>query len=253
MKNVSYENKVVLSFIDFVLFILKWLSLCACVIYTALTIGFAIMNLIEHTNEISNFFVSMVSAVTGYSFSEASVLISRIGKTNALIGTLFLGTAVSLNNLFIYMISTRLKALFNSFMAGNLYTKENLKLMDQVIPLSLLLAIILPIVKFFVVISVGMLDFTNISLFGFIFLFVSMVLKMLIESGYDLSVQLEKKSLELSNLKADDIDKRIETLKEQIKTEKVKKKTTEVKEEKEDKPKKRRYYNKNKKTATKTK
>ena len=85
MKNVSYENKVILSFIDFVLFILKWLSLCACVIYTALTIGFAIMNLIEHSNEISNFFVSMVSAVTGYSFSDASVLISRIGKTNALI------------------------------------------------------------------------------------------------------------------------------------------------------------------------
>ena len=235
MKNVSYENKVILSFIDFVLFILKWLSLCACVIYTALTIGFAIMNLIEHSNEISNFFVSMVSAVTGYSFSDASVLISRIGKTNALIGTLFLGTAVSLNN---------------SFTAGNLYTKDNLELMDQVIPLSLLLAIVLPIVKFFVVISVGMLDFTNISLFGFIFLFVSMILKMLIESGYDLKVQLEKKSLELANLKADETDKRIETLKEQIKPEKVKKEKT---DEKEDKPKKRRYYNKNKKTATKTK
>lgn len=250
MKNVSYENKVILSFIDFVLFILKWLSLCACVIYTALTIGFAIMNLIEHSNEISNFFVSMVSAVTGYSFSDASVLISRIGKTNALIGTLFLGIAVSLNNSFIYMISTRLKTLFSSFTAGNLYTKDNLELMDQVIPLSLLLAIVLPIVKFFVVISVGMLDFTNISLFGFIFLFVSMILKMLIESGYDLKVQLEKKSLELSNLKADETDKKIETLKEQIKHEKVKKEKT---DEKEDKPKKRRYYNKNKKTATKTK
>lgn len=247
MKNVSYENKVVLSFIDFILFILKWLSLCACVIYTALTIGFAIMNLVEHTSEISNFFVSMVSAVTGYSFNEASVLISRVGKVNALIGTLFLGTAVSLNNGFIYMISTRLKTLFNSFTAGNLYTKENLELMDQVIPLSLLLAIVLPIVKFFVVISVGMLDFTSISLFGFIFLFVSMVLKMLIESGYDLKVQLEKKSLELSNLKVEETDKRIETLKEQIKAEK------ETNEVKEDKPKKRRYYNKNKKAATKTK
>ena len=81
--------------------------------------------------------------------------------------------------------------------------------MDQVIPLSLLLAIVLPIVKFFVVISVGMLDFTNISLFGFIFLFVSMILKMLIESGYDLKVQLERKSLELSNLKADETDKKL--------------------------------------------
>ena len=79
------------------------------------------MNLIEHSNEISNFFVSMVSAVTGYSFSDASVLISRIGKTNALIGTLFLGTAVSLNK-FIYLYDfNKIKKLYLIHLQQEIY------------------------------------------------------------------------------------------------------------------------------------
>ena len=243
MKKVSYENKVILGFIDFILFVLKWLALCGCVIYSALTIGFSIMSLIEHTSDISNFFVSMVSAITSYTFSDASVLISQIGKNNALIGTICLGIAVSINYGLIYTISSKFKILFNSFSLGNLYTKDNLELMDKIIPKTLLLAIILPVVKFFVVISVGMLDFTNINLFGFVFVFISMILKMLIESGYDLKVQLEKKNLELSNLKASETEEKIENIKQQINE----------KEEEKPKPKKRRYYNKNKKTATKTK
>lgn len=224
MKNVSYENKLILSFIDFVLFIVKWLSLCMCVIVSALTIGLFIMNLIENVDTPTNFFISMVSAITSYSFNDASVLINRIGKVNALIGSIGLGTTVAVNYSLLYMISNRFKTLFKNFSLGQFYTKSNLSLIEKIIPITLLYAFALPVVKFFLVISVGMLDFADISIVGIFFLFIAMIIKMLLENGYNLSTSLEKKELELSDIKANETSLKIENIKKEEKKEVKKKK-----------------------------
>ena len=232
MKNVSYENKLVLSFIDFVLFIMKWISLSICVVISSLTIGLIVMNLIENSSIPSNFFISMVSAITSYSFADASELVGLIGKTKALIGTVGLGTAVSVNYALLYMITTDFRVVFKSFANGNIYTKDNVLIFERIIPKTLLLAFLLPIIKFFLVISVGMLDFADVNASGLLFVFIAVVIKMLLENGYNLSKELDKKDLELSDLKAFKTEEVISDMKKDLKLEKEEKKKT----------KKKRYY-----------
>lgn len=224
MKNISYENKLILSFIDFVLFIVKWLSLCMSVIVAALTIGLFIMNLIENSSIPTNFFISMVSAITSYSFNDASVLINRIGKMNALVGTIGLGITVTVNYILLYMISNRFRMVFKNFSLGKYYTRENLKIIESTIPITLLFAFALPVIKFFLVISVGMLDFADISIAGIFLLFIAMIIKMLIENGYVLVTNLERKKLELSDMKAKDTVEKINLIKQENKEIKSKKK-----------------------------
>ena len=233
MKNVSYENKLVLSFIDFVLFIMKWISLSICVVISALTIGLLIMNLIENATTPSNFFISMVSAITSYSFVDASNVIELIGKTKALIGTVGLGFAVSVNYALLYMITTDFRVVFKSFANGNIYTKDNILILERIIPKTLLLAFFLPVIKFFLVISVGMLDFADVNVSGLLFVFIAVIIKMLLENGYNLSKELDKKDLELSDLKASKTEEVIADMKKDLKEEKVEEKKTH---------KKKRYY-----------
>ena len=233
MKNVSYENKLVLSFIDFVLFIMKWISLSICVVISALTIGLLIMNLIENASTPSNFFISMVSAITSYSFADASTVIGLIGKTKALIGTVGLGFAVSVNYALLYMITTDFRVVFKSFANGNIYTKDNILILERIIPKTLLLAFFLPVIKFFLVISVGMLDFADVNVSGLLFVFIAVIIKMLLENGYNLSKELDKKDLELSDLKASKTEEVIADMKKDLKVEKVEEKKTH---------KKKRYY-----------
>lgn len=232
MKNVSYENKLVLSFIDFVLFIMKWISLSICVVISSLTIGLIVMNLIENSSIPSNFFISMVSAITSYSFADASELVGLIGKTKALIGTVGLGMAFSVNYALLYMITTDFRVVFKSFANGNIYTKDNVLIVERIIPKTLLLAFLLPIIKFFLVISVGMLDFADVNASGLLFVFIAVVIKMLLENGYNLSKELDKKDLELSDLKAFKTEEVISDMKKDLKLEKEEKKKT----------KKKRYY-----------
>lgn len=233
MKNVSYENKLVLSFIDFVLFIMKWISLSTCVVISALTIGLLIMNLIENATTPSNFFISMVSAITSYSFVDASNVIELIGKTKALIGTVGLGLAVSVNYALLYMITTDFRVVLKSFANGNIYTKDNILILERIIPKTLLLAFFLPVIKFFLVISVGMLDFADVNVSGLLFVFIAVIIKMLLENGYNLGTELDKKDLELSDLKASKTEEVIADMKKDLKVEKV---------EEKKKPKKKRYY-----------
>ena len=233
MKNVSYENKLVLSFMDFVLFILKWISLSICVVISALTIGLLIMNLIENATTPSNFFISMVSAITSYSFADASTVIEVIGKTKALIGTVGLGFAVSVNYALLYMITTDFRVVFKSFANGNIYTKDNILILERIIPKTLLLAFFLPVIKFFLVISVGMLDFADVNVSGLLFVFIAVIIKMLLENGYNLSKELDKKDLELSDLKASKTEEVIADMKKDLKEEKAEEKNTH---------KKKRYY-----------
>lgn len=233
MKNVSYENKLVLSFIDFVLFIMKWISLSICVVISALTIGLLIMNLIENASTPSNFFISMVSAITSYSFADASNLIELIGKTKALIGTIGLGFAVSVNYALLYMITTDFRVVFKSFANGSIFNKDNILILERIIPKTLLLAFFLPVVKFFLAISVGMLDFADINVSGLLFVFIAVIIKMIIENGYNLSKELDKKELELSDLKACKTEEIMKDMKKNLKKDKVEEKNTH---------KKKRYY-----------
>lgn len=223
MKSVSYENKVVLGFIDFILFIVKWLALCLCVIYTALTIGLVVMNIIENSPEASTFFLSMVSSITTYSFNEASVVVNNIGKMHLLIGTIGLGVIFSLNYLLLYMISTRAIKLFKSFSIGDIYSKENLTLVDKIIAFALIYAFLLPIVKYFFMIFIGMPDFANSSSIGLIFIILAVIVKMLLESGYNIQVKLNRVTLELSDIKASEEEKNVENIKSEVKQKEEKK------------------------------
>lgn len=242
MKSVSYENKVVLGFIDFVLFIMKWLSLCVSVIMTSLTIGLIVMNLVENSPTPSNFFVSMVSAITSYSFNDASVLVGNIGKMNALVGTTGLGIVLAVNFALLYMITTNFRIIFKSFSYGKLFTKDNLMIIEKIVPMTLLYAFALPVIKFFLVISVGMLNFADINVSGLIFVFIAVIIKMLLERGYVLETKLEKKELELSDIKAKESEMKIDLIKKDsvitdLKSEKKEKNETKKQEAKKAKKK----------------
>lgn len=243
----AYEKNLVCNVINIVITIIKWLFLSVCVINAGLTIGLLVMVLVKGNSLPNTLLATMVNFMTSYSETEILALIQQLGSVKVIVAGVGYGFITSLTYGLLYNLVARFKILFASVVDGNMFTKENVKLINDALPLTLIVAFAQPVVMYCIIYATKVFGYEDINVSGITYIFVAYFLKLIFERGFEVEKKSIKYDKELSDYKAREGENKISALKKEIEAKETKKTTkkTTKKEEKETTTKKA------KKTATK--
>lgn len=241
-KNDTFEKGLITSFIYFLLYVFKWLCLGMCVISVALTIGIIVLGIISG-NDLSNAVLSkMMEYISGMSEPTTLKYIVDVGTVKVIIAAAAYGFMSSISYGIMYNLVAKFKLLLDSIISGEMYTLDNVKLLNQAVPLALILAFGPPVILYCTIESTGVFTHSDINVSGIIYLCIAYLLKLIFEKGYEVSRANVKYDKELSDVKAQETELKMEALKQQVELKELKrevalakkeiKKAEEVKEEK---------------------
>lgn len=213
MKDESYEKGLASVLIYILLFLAKWVSLIFGVIFVAITIALAVMSIIKGADLPSAFLAQMTAFVGGFELEYATGLIKDLGVIEVEVAVIGYAFAESLLYCLTYVLISKFIQLYNSIYSGDMFTKENVQLINGTIPLSLIAAFAPAVIIYCIVEIIGVFDYSDIMVNGIAFVCVSFILKLIFEKGYE----TEKKSLrydkQIADLKAQEDQLRMETIK----------------------------------------
>lgn len=228
--SIFEENTLMEILIKSLIYMFKWLSFCIFVFIGGLTVCLFVMYVIRGNDLPNTVMAKIFSYITMYDFDTSLDLIDSFGKLKVVVAGCGYGFGVSLTYLLIYMVVSKFIAIFNSIVRDNMFTKENLKLINEALPLSLFIAFLLPIIIFCANYSTGIFDYTQINMGGIIYICVAYILKVIFTKGYDLQKRNLKYSKEIAEVKIRENEKKVAKIKEEAKEKKQKatkkKKTT---------------------------
>lgn len=233
--NDNFEKGLITSFIYFLLYVFKWLCLGMCVISAALTIGIIVLGLISG-NDLSNAVLTkMMEYISGMAEADTLKYIMDVGTIKTIIAAAAYGFMTSLSYGIMYNLVCKFKVILDSIITGEMYTLDNVKLLNKAVPLALLLAFAPPVILYCTIESTGVFSHTDINVSGIIYLCVAYILKLLFEKGYEVSRNNLKMDKVLSDVKAQEAELKIETLKQQVELKELKREVALAKKEKEEK------------------
>lgn len=237
----NYEKNLLGNFIKILVYIIRWLCLALCVINVGLLIGFLVM-IIFNGSDISNEVIAkMMELITYYDSEEALELINNNGLLKCVVGTFGYGLALSITYGVKYVLINNFIKLLNTIIDGEMYTKENVKLINDSMPLSVIVAFTQPVIVFVCNYSTNLFGYDIIDVSGVTYICVAYLLKLIFEKGYELARKNFRYNKELSNIKAQEAELKLEKLKKEV----------EVKESKSNKKVEEKEINKTKKTMKK--
>lgn len=234
---------------NLVLNIFRWTALIICVIFAGFTIGATVVSCIYGSSNLSPDLLSRMFAMyTPYTADEISSYITTYGMNKIVVGGIGYGFAMSLNFALLYIIAMKLKKVYKAItLDDNIFSKANINIIDEIIPLSLIFSFAYPILMFIISSTTKMFaEYQDFSYGGLIILFVTGILKVIFERGYSLQKENIMLNKELDDYKSDITEEKIAEAKEekaQIKEEK-----TQIKEEEKQSKKRRRSHKKTNKT-----
>lgn len=231
----AYEKNLIGNFIKILIYTLRWLCLALGVINAGLLIGLAVI-LLVYGSDVSNEIVAKMMELLTYKTAEDALeLIAVQGMVKTIVASFAYGLALTLNYAIEYLLLNNFTKLLKSIIDGNMFTKENIKMIYDSLPLSVILAFAQPVIIFVTIYSTNIFDYADINVSGIVFICVIYILKLIFEKGYELSIMNEKYNRQLSDMKVRESELKIEAIKKEAEikeSEQPKKKTA---------PKKRRY------------
>ena len=237
MKNSDYEKRTLTGFIGLIISAFKWISLIFFVFSIGLAIGLAVMVFIHGNNLPDNIVANMIELMTYYPHGEILQFIESVGKEKVLLAGFASGIAYTLNYGLLYLVTSKLKMVFSFIKEGNMFQKKSIQLTKELLPLSLILTFVQPVILYCAHHETSMFELNDINVSGILFLIIAYVLKLIFERGYALQTeneQLQKKIIEHNDIeeenKINELTKEISTLKKttgkKTKTTKKESKTT---------------------------
>lgn len=209
-----YEKNLVCFFIKFLLYVFKWLCLVFAVFTAGITIGLLLMYLIRG-NDIPNLTLAqMVSYLCSYSSGEALTMIGVVGKVKMIVAGCGIGFASALTYALLYTIGSRFITIFDSIIDGNMFTKENVRLINESLPLTFFIAFLSPVIMFCIISSTDVFNFADVNVSGVIYICIGYVLKLIFEYGYSLERKLVKADKTISDYKSKE-EAKLESKKEE--------------------------------------
>jgi hypothetical protein len=135
----------------------------------------------------------------------------------------------------------KLKKVYKAItLDDNIFSKANINIIDEIIPLSLIFSFAYPILMFIISSTTKMFaEYQDFSYGGLIILFVTGILKVIFERGYSLQKENIMLNKELDDYKSDITEEKIAEAKEE---------KAQIKEEEKQSKKRRRSHKKTNKT-----
>ncbi len=220
------DKKILGTFIGVVISAFKWLCLIFFVLNIGLTIGLLVMALMKGANMSNDLIVTMIGYLTYLKEAQILGFISRIGKVRVIVAGLGYGLAASITYGLSYTIVGKFQKIFKSIMTGDMYTKENVKILNDALPLTCILAFAQPVLIYIIVETTHMFQLADINVSGISFIMATYILKLTFEKGYELAEKNVKYDKELSDIKAKESEKKITELKKELAEKKTTKKAT---------------------------
>ena len=246
MKSEEIDDKRILgTFISVIISIFKWLCLILFVLNVGLTIGLLIMLIMKGDNMPNDLIVTMMGYLSYLNKFQILEYINKLGKVRVIMAGLGYGLASSITYGLAYNIVGKFQKIFKSIITGEMYTKENVKILNDALPLTCIFAFAQPVIIYVIVETSHIFQLADINVSGIAFIMATYILKLTFEKGYELAEENVLYDKKLSDMKAKESEEQIAKLKKELVEKKNAAKKTSKKTET---PKK----NAAKKTTTKT-
>lgn len=201
-KEEQYEKNMMNFAIKLVAHTLKWLFLIAAVVSVALVIALGVVAILRNKTLTDNNLYDFITLITHYDITEIDALVKANGILKVVTGSLAIGLSKIINYIVLYVLTSNFLIVFKSVADGSIYTKENIKVIDDSLPLSVILTLSQPVIIFVTSFATGMYTAADINISGLGVLMAVYILRILFVEGYSISVKGEKASRELSKEKA---------------------------------------------------
>ena len=215
MKKDFYEKNLASVFINFLLYVFKWLCLGMCVVYAAFTIGLVIMSLFSGGELANVVLTKMMGYISGMDSETTLNLIQSVGKVRVIVATCGYGFIATLVYGIAYNLESKFKTLLDSIFNGEMYTKKNVDLINGAIPYTLIIAFAPAVILYVIIEMTGVFEMSDINVSGIIYVVIAYILKLMFEKGYQIERENNRHEKQLSDIKAREEELKMETLKKE--------------------------------------
>lgn len=225
-KDEEYERNMMNFAIKLIVHILKWLFLIAAVVSASLVIALGVVAILRNKTLTDNHLYDFITLVTRYDITDIDALVKTNGILKVVTGSLAIGLSKIINYIILYVLASNFLIVFKSMAEGQIYTKENINVINDSLPLSVILTLSQPVIIFVTSFATGMYTTADINISGLGVLMAVYILRTLFVEGYSISVKGQKASKELSEQKAIIEEAKMEALKKKAEAKETKKATS---------------------------
>lgn len=224
-KDEEYERNMMNFAIKLIAHILKWLFLIAAVVSASLVIALGVVAILRNKTLTDSHLYNFITLVTRYNVTEIDALVKTNGILKVVTGSLAIGLSKIINYIILYVLASNFLTVFKSVSDGQIYTKENINVINDSLPLSIILTLSQPVIVFVTSFATGIYTAADINISGLGVLMAVYILRMLFVEGYSITVKGQKASKELSEQKAIIEEAKMEALKKKAEKKEATKKT----------------------------
>lgn len=226
MREQDYDVKFMSTFIKIIAIAFKWVCLINCVLCAGFSIGLLVMFMVKGNDLPITMISVMVSSITKFEVQEVAGLVENFGIAKLLVATLGYGFAVCVHYGCLHSLLTKFLNVFDSIINGDMFTKENVAIINSSVLQSIIVAFVIPLTICCVSSSTGILSLSDINASGVLYIFVVYIAKLVFTSGYELKESNNNKVREITEIKAEYAEEKIKKIKESTKSVSTKKPAT---------------------------
>ncbi len=223
MREQDYDVKFMSTFIKLIAIAFKWICLINCVLCAGFSIGLLVMFMVRGNDMPITMLSVMVSSITKFEVSQVPGLVENYGIAKLLVATLGYGFSVCVYYGVLHSLVTKFLHLFDSIIEGNMFNKENVVLINSSVLQSIIVAFVTPLTICCISSSTGILSLSDINVSGVLYIFVVYIAKLVFTNGYNLKEENNKKTHEITEIKAKSAEEKINLIKETTKNVETKK------------------------------
>ena len=249
------ERKAIYIGGNVLLSIIKWILLIVTVLTAGFTIGLIVMVVINGKELAPDVIVNFTNILLPYKDTQVKLMVDNYGMQKVLIATIGYGISYAISSLLYYILIIKSKKLFKSITLGDLFTKNTIDEVDEMISISFMATFLMPIMLFIISTTTNLLTdaYISVGYGGVFFLVFTFIIKIILERGMTLAKQSNKYDRAIDDYKADIDELKLQSIKREAELKELKKlvkQEEKVEEVKEETTKKRKHHHSRAKKGT---
>jgi hypothetical protein len=246
--NVDIRDKKIIYHIgNVILLLIKYFCLILFILTAGKTLGLTVFSLVKGDTMPNTLIATMINHITGNDIQEVLESIIRFGKLDTIVSAAGIGFADSITYILLFFVLGGYSKLYKSLILDNIYTIENLEILKESVPLTMILLFTQPIIITIIrdLIKINN-NFGGYNFIGIPFVIISVLLYLVVDKGLLLEKKIKLYERKLAKAEEEKQEAEIIALEKKVrehhdkKTKKVveKKTVTKKEEPKKEEPKK---------------
>lgn len=210
----EYDIKIMSMLIKGMAFIFRWVCLINCILYAGFTVGLLVMYIVKGNNISISLLSSMVESITKFKMTEVIDLVEAFGIPKMMIAATAYGFAHTVFYGLLHSLITKFNTIFNTILEGNMFTKENLDIINGCLLQTFVIAFVRPLMIYAIYSSTKIFDLTDMDVSAIVYVLVIYIAKLVFTKGYELAESNNLKLKEISDIKARENEEKMAVIKE---------------------------------------